>query len=129
MGDFLTSFDDDFFGGWFGKPMHLVFNTNRTKDMMPSYWQKTEEGYKVTCRTVGISAKDVKVALEENHIHVEGKSTFDNDEYSTSYDLPIVEDVRNNIKGIRYRTQDGITIIYLDIDRPKRKLINIEQIK
>lgn len=128
--NFSKDFDEVFneLEGWFGKPRKLIFQC-KTKDMMPSYWEKTEEGYKCTCRTVGINPNDVKVELLNDCIHIEGKTEFDNYTYSTSYDLPITEDVFNNIKNIKYKSQNGITIIYLDVDRPEKKNIKIEQIK
>ena len=43
-------------------------------------------------------------------------------------DLPIVEDVRDNLKDIKYKSQDGITIIYLNVNRPEKKEIKIEQL-
>jgi HSP20 family molecular chaperone IbpA len=130
MSDFLTNFDPFFndLEGWFSKPRHLVFQC-KTKDMMPAFWEKTEEGYKCTCRMVGIASNDVKVILKDDCIHVEGKSVLDNYEYSQSYDLPVTQDVLNNIKNIKYKTQDGITIIYIDLERPEKKKVNIEQIK
>jgi HSP20 family molecular chaperone IbpA len=123
--NFDAIFDEFLFG--FGKPKNLKFNC-KTKDVMPSYFEKTETGYKCTCRTVGINPGDVKIKLEDDYIHVEGKTTMDGYEYSTSYDLPISQDVANNIKGIKYKTENGITIIYIDLERPDRKIVNIEQI-
>lgn len=121
---------DRFFGdfeGWFGRPRDLVFHV-KNKDMMPSYWEKTDTGYKCTCRTVGIAPSDVKVTLEDDCIHIEGKTTLDNFDYSTSYDLPLTEDVINNIKNIKYKTENGITIIYIDLEKPEKKKVKIEQI-
>jgi HSP20 family molecular chaperone IbpA len=129
MNDFLRDFDAFFsdLDGWFGKPRHLMFQC-KTKDMTPSFYEKTDDGYKCTCRTVGINAEDVKVTLEDDCIHVEGKTELDGYKYSTSYDLPLTEDVINNIKNIKYKTANGITIIYIDLDRPEKKKVKIEQI-
>lgn len=114
------------FEGWFPKPMNLHFSA-KTKDMMPALWENTDEGYKCTCRMVGIRPEDVSVKLQDEYIHVEGKSELDSYEYSQNLDLPVVEDVRNNLKNIKYKTQDGITIIYLNVNRPQKKEIKIEK--
>ena len=59
----MYEFLDNFFG--FGEPFDLVFNTGKTKDMNPAYWSKTENGYKATCRTVGIAPDDVYLRIEK----------------------------------------------------------------
>jgi HSP20 family molecular chaperone IbpA len=122
----FNSFFDDFVYG-FGKPRNLIFNC-KTKDIMPSFWEKTESGFKCTCRTVGICPKDVAVTLEDDCIHVKGETEWDNYKYNTSYELPLCEDVLNNIKSVKYKTENGITIIYIDLDRPEKRKIKIEQI-
>lgn len=130
MTNFITDFSSDFdeiLGGWFGKPQHLVFNC-KNKDMNPVYWEKTDNGYKATCRTVGIRPEDVKVVLENNYIHIEGSTDFDGYNYSTSFNLPIVEDVRDNIKDIKYKVQDGITIIYLNVNKQLKQIVDIKRI-
>lgn len=129
MRDFSREFDsifDTFLYG-FGKPRNLIFNC-KTKDIMPSFWEKTDEGYKCTCRTVGIEPDAVKVEIGEDCIHVSGETEMDGYKYNTSYDLPVSEDVLANIKSIKYKTANGITIIYIDIDRPEKKKIEIKKI-
>jgi HSP20 family molecular chaperone IbpA len=126
----MSNFDsifDEFFTWGFGKPRNLHFQT-KTKDMMPSFWEKSDDGYKVTCRTVGISPSDVKVSVEDDCIHVNGETEIDKYKYSTDFDLPVSKDVISNIKNIKYKTENGITIIYLDIDRPEKKKINIQKL-
>lgn len=118
---------DEFLWG-FGKPRNLIFNCNRTKDIMPGFWEKTDDGYKCTCRTVGISPSDVKISVGDDYIHVSGETEIDNYKYNTKYDLPVSQEVLSNIKSIKYKTENGITIIYLHINRPEKKQINIEQI-
>lgn len=117
----------EIFNNCFPKPMNLQFST-KNHDMSPAIWEKTEEGYKCTVRTVGIKPSDVIVKLEDDYIHLEGKSTLDNYDYSQNMDLPIVEDIRDNLKDIKYKSQDGITIIYLNVNRPEKKEIKIEKI-
>lgn len=111
----------------FGKPKNLIFNC-KVKDMMPSFWEKTETGYKCTCKTLGIAPKDVKVTVEDDYIEVKGETEYDGYLYNTSYQLPVSEEVLSNIKNIKYKTENGITIIYLDVERPEKRKINIEQI-
>lgn len=111
----------------FDYPRNFYFNC-KVKDMMPSKWEKTEDGYKCTCRTVGISPDDVKVVLDEDHITVSGETEMDGYKYNTHYVLPISKDVVSNINKVKYKTQNGITIIYIDIERPAIKKIAVEKI-
>lgn len=133
MSNFTKDFDnfDRFFDSilcGFGKPRNLYFNC-KTKDIMPSFWEKTDVGYKCTCRTVGISPEDVKVEIKNDYILIKGETELDGYKYNTNYELPVSEDVLSNIKNIKYKSSNGITFIYLDIDRPEKKNIKIEQIK
>jgi HSP20 family molecular chaperone IbpA len=123
--DFNEIFDAVLYG--FGKPRNLYFNC-KTKDIMPGFWEKTETGYKCTCRTVGISPNDVTVEVEDDCIHIKGETDMDGYKYNTNYELPVSQDVLSNIKNVKYKTENGLTFIYLDIDRPEKKKINIQQI-
>lgn len=126
VGFYSSSVFDDF-NNIFGRPRHLYFNC-KTKDQMPSYWEKTENGFKATCRTVGINKKDVKVTIEDDCIKVTGETELDSYKYNCNYELPIIEEVLNNIKNVKYKTANGLTFIYLEVDKPEKKKINIEQI-
>jgi len=110
----------------FGKPRNLVFNCKNTKDIMPSYWEETEEGYKCTCRTVGIAPSDVHIEVKNDCIIVSGETEFDGYKYNTKYELPVAQDVLTNIKKVKCKTAYGITVIYLEIERPKKSKIEIE---
>lgn len=124
----MEDFFNDFFTWGFGKPRNFYFTT-KTKDMMPSFWEKTDDGYKCTCRTVGISPSDVTVSVGDDCICIKGETELDHFKYSTNYELPVSQDVLGNIKSIKYKVENGITIIYLEIDRPEKKKISIEQFK
>lgn len=127
---------DDFFDEvlGFGFPKSIVFNTGKTKDMMPCVWKELTDddgsqlGYKATCRTVGISAEDVKVEIKDDSIIVTGETEFDGDKYTQHFELPIVSDVMANIKDIKYKSLNGLTYIYLYLDKPTKKKINIQKI-
>ena len=125
----LSVFNNDFFDelmySVFGKPEGLIFNAGGTKDMMPSVWSemKDKNGYKCVCRTVGISPDDVKVTLNGNRIHVSGKTKYEDDEYNTTYDLPLSKDVASNIESIKYKTANGLTHIYVYTSRNDRRII------
>lgn len=125
MGDKLFCEFDDFLG--FGKPRGLAFNC-KNFDMMPSYWEKTNDGYKCTCRSVGINSEDLHVSVGDDYIHVEGETELDNYKYTVKYDLPVSKEILDNIKGIKYKTQNGITIIYIELEKVEKKKIKIEQI-
>lgn len=128
----------------FGLPTKIKFNTPDTKDMMPACWKVWEEkvhdpdtddctynkkmGYKAVCRTVGISPDDVKVTQEDYGICVQGKTEVDGKEYSQYMELPISEDIMANITGIDYKTENGLTYIYLKVQSPDKKKIEIRKL-
>jgi HSP20 family molecular chaperone IbpA len=127
-----TFFDDDFYDLFtlgFGKPRNIKFNTERTQDMSPAHWKETESGYKATCRTVGISEDDVNVELCDGFIKVSGESEYDGSKYNVSYELPVSDDVLANISKIEYKTLNGLTHVYLSVDRPEKKKLIAQKIK
>jgi len=126
----MDKFFDEFFNDFnmiFGRPRNFYFNC-KTKDQMPSCWEKTENGFNATCRTVGINPSDVKVTLEDDCLKVSGETKTNDYTYNCNYELPIIEEVLNSIKSIKYKSANGLTFIYLEIDKPKRKEVKIEQI-
>lgn len=120
---FFDEIFDDFSLLGFGKPKDLIFNVGNTKDMYPAFWSKIENGYKATCRTVGIDSDDVKVELCNNYISVSGKSTYEGENYNVSYKIPISDDVVSNIESLKYRTLNGLTYIYLEVSKHDKKEI------
>lgn len=117
---------EEIFG--FGKPTDLIYNAGNTKDMNPVFWTKTEEGYKATCRTVGIAPDDVKVSVNECNIVVEGETEYEGSVYNTSYKLPVSKEIIGNIESIGYKTLNGLTYIYLSVETPEKKQIKINKI-
>lgn len=107
----------------FGRPTRVIFNTNGIKDLNPSIWSKTEKGYKATVKTLGIESADVEII--ENGIKVSGKNEIDGKKYDTTIELPIAEDVMNNVLEIRKQSIAGITIIELIVDKIDKKEIKI----
>lgn len=118
-------FWDEVFALGFGKPEYVKFNCDRTLDLSPTTWTKTDNGFKATCRTVGINPDDVKVKLEDCYIDISGESEYEGSKYNVSYMIPISDDVISNIKSIKYKTVNGLTHIYLDVERPSKKDIKI----
>lgn len=119
----MRDFFDDFFALGFGKPENIIFNSGHTKDLDPTYWSKTETGYKATCRTVGINEVDVKVILNDNYIEVSGESEYEGSKYNVSYKIPVSDEVVSNAKSLKYKTLNGLTYIYLDVERAEKKKI------
>lgn len=119
-------FSDDFFDDLllgFGRPLKIIFNTNNLKDQMPTCWEKTDSGYRCTAKTLGIS--EVKVSVEDYGIKVFGESELEGKKYNTTLELPISQDVMDNVTEINTKTINGITFIDLIVDRPERRKIKI----
>ena len=128
MRDIFDDFCNDIFALGFGTPSNLKFGTSGTKDMYPVNWKKTNNGFIAVCRTVGISPDDVEVKLVDNNIVVSGYTKTGEYEYNTYYELPVSDDILSNITDIKYKTQDGITYIYLKVQRPEKRALVAQKI-
>jgi HSP20 family molecular chaperone IbpA len=111
----------------FGKVQNLKFNSI-VKDLYPSVWESTETGYKCTAKTLGIRPEDLTVKLEDDYIVVSGESEVENQKYNTYFELPVCDDILNQLKEIKYKSENGLTFIYLEVDKPEKKKIEIKKI-
>ena len=122
MSDFLSIFNNNLDDLFFNRPMKL-------NDMNPIKFIKTESGYTAIVNTLGINEEDINVSIEGNLLVVSGET---NDEelksnYTQHFKLRIDESVLSSIKSIRYGSKNGVTKIYLDIEKKESK-IKIEKI-
>lgn len=125
MTKFLDEVFEDLLG--FGRPRGLVFNS-LVKDMMPSCWEKKDEKtYVCICKTIGINPEDVKVEETDYGLKVNGETEIDGYTYNTSFELPIVKSIMNEIVKIIVHSVNGLTFITLLLDRPEKKKISIEK--
>lgn len=116
---------DEFFNGMslFGyRPIRLVFNSN-VKDMSPYSFKKTDDGFLGTVKTLGISAKDIKVTVEDYGIKVTGESKINGEKYNTEIEIAINDSVMADLKEIKYHSQDGLTFISLILENKRKKIL------
>lgn len=125
MAIFFNDFDG-FFELGFGKPSKVIFNTAGLKDQMPACWNKTKTGYKARIKTLGVER--VNVTVEDYGIKIFGENEIDGQKYDTTIELPISQDVMNNVIEIKHNTTAGITIVELIVSRPEKKNIKINRI-
>lgn len=133
MTSFLSSFDDDdlkdfndLIGEFFGKPKHLIFNSN-VKDLYPTYWSKNEKGdYTCTVKTLGIEPSDLQVNQTDWGLKLYGETKVGEETYNTSMELPISNTIMNKINKIKVKSKNGLTFITLILDKDKKKKIQIE---
>ena len=111
----------------FGKVQNLKFNSI-VKDLYPSVWEATETGYKCTTKTLGIKPDDLSVKLVDAYIIVSGESEVENQKYNTYFELPVCDDVLNQLKEIKYKSENGLTFIYLEVDKPEKKKVEIKKL-
>lgn len=104
----------------------VISNTNGLKDMMPSCWEKTDNGYRCVVKTLGIS--DVNITIEDYGIMLTGSNELEGKVYDTTVELPIAQDVLDNVEEIKHKTINGITFVDLIVNRPEKKKIKIEKI-
>ena len=128
MTNFLSNFNDfdDLMEGFFGKPRHLIFNSN-VKDMMPSTWTKNEDGnYTCTVKTLGIEPSDLKIEQTNWGLKIDGETKINDYTYNTSMELPIANSVMNEINKIKVKNKNGLTFITLILNKQEKKKIEIE---
>lgn len=124
MNNFFNDFfSDDFFPLGFAKPSKLVFNTNNLHDMTPARWKKTDYGYVGIFKTLG--CENISLTVKEYGIQLFGKGEVFGNKYDTTIDLPVSEDVLDNIIEINHETKAGITKIELIVNKPEKKKIKI----
>lgn len=113
----------------FDRAINCWFNTPGTKDIHPASWKKLEDGrYCAVCRTVGIKPEDVSVKITGKNIVIDGKTVAEDNAYSCHVELPISEFVKNNLIGIDYKTENGLTYIYLKVKTEVKSEIPVKRI-
>ena len=116
MNDIFDSFFSEY--PLFVRPTRLVFNTP-VKDMMPSVYKKTDTGYKATIKTLGLDKVDITTF--DSGIKVKGENEINGYKYNVDIELPIAEDVMDDVVEIIHETKCGITTIELILDRPEKR--------
>lgn len=104
-------------------PSKNIFNTFGLKDLYPSRVEKTDEGYKITLKTLGI--EEVDISETTKGLLVQGKNEIDEREYSAVIEIPIAKAVMDNIKEVHVKTIAGITILNLVVEKPKERSFKI----
>lgn len=139
MTEIFKNFDKDFeevdkfmgkvLNDFFGNPRGIKFNTY-VYDMKPTFWKKTKEGYTCLVHTLGIRPEDIKISVNNDYISLTGETKYDelDKPFTKTFDIPVDKDIMSNVTKIKYRTENGLTFIYLDVEHKENK-IKIEQIK
>lgn len=123
--DFYTPIFDELFPIGFGRPTRFYFNTNGLKDQMPGCWEKIDDGYRATVKTLGIT--EPKIEITNSGIKVSGENELYGKKYNTEVNLPIAEDILNNITDITYSSVAGLTFVTVKVNRPEKKKIQIRK--
>jgi HSP20 family molecular chaperone IbpA len=97
--------------------------------MHPTYWEKTKDGYMCLVHTLGIRPEEIKIEVEEDFIRLSAESKYEGLErpFTKNMDIPVDKDIMSNVVKVKYKTENGLTFIYLDVEHKENK-IKIEQI-
>ena len=120
-----NSIFDELFPIGFAPATEFVFHTNGVKDQMPAVWSKCEDGYRATVKTLGIT--EPKIEITDTGIKVSGENELYSKKYNTEVNLPIAEDILNNITDITYSSVAGLTFVTIKVNRPEKKKIQIRK--
>ena len=108
------------------RPFYFHYSTPETRDVNPmSGWVKEGKDYVTTVRMLGVAESDVKVEAESYGLHVHGESETFGKKYSQDLKLGISKDTMANIYGIKYKVQNGMCQITLNMREPAEKKIKI----
>lgn len=118
------------FLGIFNGLDYLMFNRPmKLNDMNPIKFIKTDSGYMAIVNTLGINEDDISVSIDESYLIVSGETKDEElkSNYTQDFKLRINESILSNISGIKYCSKNGVTKIYLEIEK-KENNIKIEKI-
>ena len=79
----------------------------------PGYapWMRSDDG-KVYCtivKTIGINPEDVKVALENHVVKIDGATRVNGNEYSVNFAIPLSDTFYERAESINHETRNGLT--------------------
>ena len=129
--EIFKDFDDVMFGDFCnpfsGTVSYLKFNSNRTQDQHPIVFQKLAKDdkmidknhtvYRATVRSVGVAPKDISVKLDNKTLWVKGETGNKDSEYDFEIGYDISDDLIGQIDNIKFKSENGITYIYLFVKR------------
>ena len=118
--DFNSPFDDMF---------NLLMNnfSRPVKDMQPFKAFKVDKGYLIVVNTLGIDKKDLSVNLEKQKgraypiLKIVGETNLDKIDFKNKVNLGISLKFDEDIKGISYKCENGLTKILIEVSQPERE--------
>lgn len=136
----VSAVNNSIWDGWydlFNVPSAIRFNTLDTKDMKPISFKRwiekdengleIERGAKAICRTVGIAPEDINVTLDGCCLIVDGKTETEDGDYSQHFEQSLSSSFVCSIKDVNFKSENGITTIYFELDKDSKK-INVKRL-
>jgi len=121
-----NSIFDDLFPIGFARPTRFIFETNGVRDMNPAVWSKIENGYRAVVKTLGIV--EPKIEMTDTGIKVSGENELYGKKYKTEVNLPVAEEILDNITDVTYSTTAGLTFVTVKVKSPEKKKIDIHKV-
>lgn len=92
--------------------------------------RKTEKGYTIIVNTLGISEDDLEVKLENKVLSLSGNTEIKELSFTNKVNYSwTTEYMKDPIKGIRWESKNGLTLIYVETEQKKEPQIKVERIK
>ena len=106
------------------------FYTSPVRDMNPVTYYKKDKDYIAEFKTLGINSSDVNVKLEDDKLTVSGetKNEFNDKSFSTNITISLDRKVVNEIESIDYKSQNGLTYVFLRMKESQSSKIKINKI-
>ena len=76
-----------------------------------------------------IAIENIIKQAENGFIKISGETEYEGSKYNVSYELPVSDDVLSNVTKLEYKTLNGLTYIYISVNRPEKKQIVAKKIK
>ena len=100
---------------------------NSTKGNDRQYKKDKDGTYTITFKTPGVAPEDIHVKISGNLLSVYGETSYEGESYVCSPTVYLDSDLISSIKEIKYRSQNGITYVYI-YTNPLDKDIKISKI-
>lgn len=106
----------------------FYFNST-VKDMQPFTSYKRNNDYIVEVKTLGINPEDISVTLKDGILEIAGETNnpYSENSFNTKINFSVAESLLKQIKNIKYKSQNGLTYITLQMKEDNFSDIKIER--
>ena len=85
-----------------------------------------DTGYQIVLNVLGIKEKDITIKVDRGVLSVSGKTENELIKFTNSVNYKFnIENIKNDLDGVKYEAQDGLMILTLVLKEPKENKVKI----